>query len=214
MNNDKKSMNNKPEQSEDLVYDIISFLKEWGLWNDIMIFCNDRKYTDIIWDEDPDPTYKGFRDLEDVYEIRDVKLSDYLGEDSAKISQKLSPVCVMNETLLSHVFFDGYYEAEWNNIGPQARKYLLDPAGGNILLDMFDYDAEELEPILNPSEFDSQEQYEDFEDEMQEDLYWEFVDRLYDDTICCCGYPVVDHIIEQWRALSAKYGVGEVSVYC
>lgn len=213
MNSGKNSMINKSEQSEDLAYDIILFLKEWGLWDSVSIFCNDKKYTDVKWDEDPDP-WCSFRGMEDVYEIRDVKLSRYLGEDAAKVSRKLSPVCVMNETLLSHIFFDGYYEAEWNNIGPQARKYLLDPAGGNILFEMFDYDVEELEPILNPAEFDSQEQYQDFEDEMQEDLYWEFVDQLYDETICCYGSPVVDHIIEQWRALSAKYGVGEVLVYC
>lgn len=206
-------MDNKIKQAEDLVYDIILFLKEWGLWNSISVFYNNKKYTDVKWDEDPDP-WCCFRGMEDVYEIRDVKLSDYLGEDSAKISQKLSPVCVMNETLLAHVFFDGYYEAEWNNIGPQARKYLLDPAGGNILFEMFDYDVEELEPILNPAEFDSQEQYQDFEDEMQEDLYWEFVDQLYAETICCYGSPVVDYIIEQWRALSVKYGVREVLVYC
>ena len=206
-------MDNKIKQAEDLAYDIILFLKEWGLWDRVSVFCNNKKYTDVKWDEDPDP-WCSFRGMEDVYEIRDVKLSRYLGEDPAKVSRKLSPVCVMNETLLSHVFFDGYYEAEWNNIGPQARKYLLDPEGGNILFEMFDYDVEELEPILNPAEFDSQEQYQDFEDEMQEDLYWEFVDQLYDEIICCYGSPIVDHIIEQWRALSAKYGVGEVPVYC
>ena len=206
-------MDNKIKQAEDLAYDIIIFLKEWGLWDSVSIFCNDKKYTDVKWDEDPDP-WCSFRGMEDVYEIRDVKLSRYLGKDAAKVSRKLSPVCVMNETLLSHIFFDGYYKAEWNNIGPQARKYLLDPAGGNILFEMFDYDAEELEPILNPAEFDSQEQYQDFEDEMQEDLYWEFVDQLYAETICCYGSPVVDYIIEQWRALSVKYGVREVLVYC
>ena len=64
---------------EELVYQIISLLKKWQLWDSIDIFCNGKFYSSYSGDRPlfSRPSTRGFRDLDDVW----VGLSNQNGMD-------------------------------------------------------------------------------------------------------------------------------------
>ena len=64
---------------EELVYQIISLLKKWQLWDSIDIFCNGKFYSSYSGDGPlfSRPSTRGFRDLDDVW----VGLSNQNGMD-------------------------------------------------------------------------------------------------------------------------------------
>lgn len=156
---------------EEMVYRFIVLCKGWKFWKNATVIAGGKKYTDCKKD---DPV-GGFRDL------KDVKVSELTEDDmdDGKDTVLYWSGNVNLELLLRY----GSYEVYLEDMPFAMKKKYLEK--NPDFLEEWEYYLEEdvehnpSETIgIDPCDFDSYSEYENFKDEMIEDAYIEFIENF------------------------------------
>ena len=192
-------------QVEALAYDLICFLKKWGLWRKMELYCLSTKR--VFCDTVPDfhssalsAGHMGFRQLGDVYVA---SIDQERWDDSAFQEPDLDePVLVLecDDSQLYELVYEKNPTIRLSQLSCTIREYVLKHAiEESDELSFLRLDLEE-RPILDDTEFDSYDAYLEMELELEDELM-----ELEDE--CRCGELVADRIIREFDALLERHGV-------
>lgn len=196
------------QEYENLVYDIIRYCKKWGMWEGVKIFCEGKSFSDALGDSEGKVIKEGFRELKDVVVTEHDDPTDYICQEDEDMEGFVNPDHILSMVFdgpLCTLLGSGVYEVEWNDIEQHGREYLI--REGSVLEKYCDYDPDEVESILNQDEFDSYEEYEKLEEEMQNEALLNMIQDLTFETICYELDSVSDYIESEFRKILDKYGI-------
>lgn len=201
-----------PEEIENLTCDLLRFFVKWGMY-DNCIYSNGQRYT-LAWPRSDKKT-ETFHDLPGVviekyavyrvaYEWEFVKLT------LERNGQQEHILTIDFDSILYEVLNYGVYELHDISILPEDARALLLKLDPMLYERITGYDeSEEEEPVLDTLEFETQEEYLEFEDVLC--LPKPNVDLLHCSGINVCyeGYnkPVVRAIRDEFKGIFDKYGV-------
>lgn len=187
-------------QTENLVCDLIKFLKKWGLWKGTEIFaCFGKRYADSA---DAAAGEWGFRDMPDVH-VSESDRHKSLDEFCEKETGVEPPSVLWISCFALH-------ELTWRSnltiylpqCSPPIRKFIIEAAG--LLCDMpEDFEASS---ILDDTEFDSHNEYLALEMEMRQELEGSYIKATFGD-FCEGGTEVAKRVIRELDALAERHGV-------
>ena len=198
----KNSITMKELRNEELAYKIIRFLKKWGMWNSITIYCNGKSYSDY-W---PDECTFGFRDLKDIRvgsagsEVLESLWT--FDECHHGMCLKKFPILTISceGTKLNELLNDRVYYANIPELSDEAQKYVIEEdALIGFLEDSF---AES--PILDDTDFNSYDEYLSMELEIEDEEKYLAIQSMRD---IMCSRIVVDAIIQEFEDLFQQYHI-------
>lgn len=201
-----------PEEIENLTCDLLRFFVKWGMY-DNCIYSNGQRYT-LAWPHSDEKT-ETFHDLPGVviekyavclaaYEWEFVKLT------LERNGQQEHILTIDFDSILYEVLNYGVYELHDISILPEDARALLLKLDPMLYERITGYDEfEEEGPVLDPLEFETQEEYLEFEDVLRPpkpdvaSLDWSGIDVCYE------GYnkPVARTILDEFKGIFDKYGI-------
>ena len=172
----KKKRTLTDEELDELLYEVIRFLKDWCLWESVSICCAPAGKQFISYAEEDLDTPQGLREIPDVWisEYCETHCApEYLGGGK---DQTMVIMCE-GETPLNNLL-NGNYSAEFSELSGDAQQFILQHE--ELLGDWYEWYREE--PQLDETEFDSYEEYRELEDERQDTFIKEQIEAFLRDT--------------------------------
>ena len=186
------------KQKEQLIIEIIAFFKKWALWQSVDIYCNKICYSSYQTDNSTEGVgdWRGVYIAPSSYDVLP-EYMEYYGE--APQSEPLMTILfegVGFSELISH----GFYIASVRGIFDDALMFIAREEGL-----LYEYEEElRAYPLLDDTELESYEEYQDMEDELEEQ---EILQRLRETGPILCSRNTVDAIASEFHNIFGRYGV-------
>ena len=158
----KKRKTLTDEELDELLYEVIRFLKDWGLWESVSIYCVPAGKQFSSYAEEDSDAPQGFREIPDVW-ISEYYKTYCASEDPSGGKDQTMVIMGEGDTPLN-TLLNGNYSAEFSELSGDAQQFILQHE--ELLGDWYEWYQEE--PQLDETEFDSYEEYRELEDERQD----------------------------------------------
>jgi len=169
-------------QIENMVNEIITFLKKWDLWESVEIYCDGKRYLPYS-----NSNYD-YIDMNDYQKVFDTS------------PEQLPLLYIWCEgTRLSSLLAYGVYEVRLSKLSDAERKYIIKAEKLDELHRLYYEDHS----ILEETDFDSYEEYFELERELEEQ---EIIEELCFFEPYNCGEAVVEKIRREFYAIIEKPG--------
>lgn len=202
------------EKWEDFIYDIIKFCIKWGLWYSVVMWTKEKNFISFEY-ENPEEK-QGFRDLTSVWvSPRYPDEDEELSEEEMDFPEPENVILYYEgETPLAYLFgLFGYrkYCVELQYVSQEAFEFILQYEyfdSEEITVDSDETGELELYPVLEKWEFDSYNEFEELEEEIDYDRWVEIKEEKRNERVSYeKGTEVYTKVLEEFNAIMEKHNV-------